>query len=341
MSRIAQLIESTMRLTVGGVSIVAVVAGMSVGAWVPPQGNALRALGLELGSTTLAVATSLTIGFVFFGTWTFFRRHSGIKKVFRRRIRDWKGKDWKFASSGSSGACFIASYSISFRDTEPFMASLAAVLGLTLFIFTKWRRLESWERALAIVSMVCVVGATLLNGETVQQQSALGWTKLAITMVLAIGVSWQFQTLAEIISIPDVTIRAAATISTGSGLLTAIVLHPVFVLLGLSPLLPTNPWPTEPDQLWMYTCGIAGIWIIPVGTYASKKLGKIYPVVMVSGNLLCGLVIGWATAVVATGKIPYQIASAMLAIAGVALNVNARVRQGFNKLFGADHHPVG
>lgn len=337
----SNLIRLIMRWMVGGVPVVAVIAGMSVGGMVPPQGNALRALGLYLGSTTLAVLTSLGIGFAFFGTWTLFKRRSGIKKVFRRNILKWRRRDWEFASSGSPGACFIASYSISFRDTEPFMASLAAVLGLTLFIFTKWRNLENWERALAITSTICVVGATVLNGETVQQQSMLGWGKLITTMVLAIGVSWQFQTLAKIISIPTVTIRAAAAISTASGFLTALVLHGIFVLVGWSPLLPVNPWPTATHQLWMYTCGIAGIWIIPVGTFASKQLGKIYPVVMVSGNLLCGLAIGWITNVAVASKIALQIASAALAIAGVALNVNARVRQGFNKIFGVEHHPVG
>lgn len=315
---------------------------MSVGGMVPPQGNALRALGLELESIPLAVATSLLTGLIFFGSSVLVKRRSGIKKVFRRDIRKWdRHREWKFATSGSSGALFMAAYALAYRETDPFMASLVAVIGLTLFIFTKWRKLESWERALAFASTVCVIGATALNLETIERPSAFGATCLLATTIFAIGVSWQFQTLAEIASIPTVTIRAAATISTASGFLTAIVLHCVLALLNANPFLPTNPWPTEPDKLWMYTCGIAGIWIIPVGTFASKKLGKIYPVVMVSGNLLCGMMISLTTSLVAAAKIPQLVACAVLAISGVALNINARVRQGFTKLFGTPHHPVG
>lgn len=298
---------------VGSYPVVAVLAALSVGAAIPPQGSALRSLGDALNSYPLAAATSLAGGSFVFIIALLLSNRSAIVRLFKKGTCK-----WYFYVSGTPGACYITFYSLAIEEAGLVAASLAGVLGIVLFVLTGWRSLGP-RLPFAVTGAACVFAATWLVGGVAQTPSAYGVLLLALTMVTGFGVSWQFSTLGAMSR--KSSLLAAAATSSVSGCLSALALFAVFGLLGWGAFSPVNSWPTALNELWMYSCSLEGVWIILIGAYASAKLGKIYPVIMVSGNLLSGLIIGWVVTGVTAAKLAIQMAGITVAITGVAISV--------------------
>lgn len=298
---------------VGSYPVVAVLAALSVGAAIPPQGSALRSLGDALNSYPLAAATSLAGGSIVFIAALLLSKRSAIVQLFKKGTRR-----WYFYVSGTPGAFYITFYSLAIEEAGLVAASLAGVLGIVLFVLTGWRSLGQ-RLPFAVAGAACVFVATWLVGGVAQTPSTYGVLLLALTMITGFGVSWQFSTLGAMSR--KSSLLAAATVSSVSGCLSAIVLFGAFALFGWGTLAAINPWPTALSDLWMYSCSLEGVWIILIGAYASAKLGKIYPVIMVSGNLLSGLIIGWIVTGVSAAKLAIQMAGITVAITGVAISV--------------------
>lgn len=310
---IKKLIRAIKAWRIGAYPALAVMAALSVGAAIPPQGSALRSLGETLGSYPLAAATSLVGGSVVFIVALLVFNRSSFGDLFKKGTRK-----WYFYFSGTPGACYITFYSLAIAEAGIVAASLAGVFGIVLFVLTGWRSLGK-RLPFALTGAACVFAATWLVGGVAQAPSAYGTLSLALTMVTGFGISWQFSTLGAMSR--KSSLLAAATVSSVSGCLSAIALFLIFAGLGLGPIIPTASWPNTASDIWMYSCSLEGVWIILIGAYASARLRKIYPVIMVSGNLLSGLSIGWIVTGVSVAKLAVQLCGVVLAISGVVISV--------------------
>jgi uncharacterized membrane protein YdcZ (DUF606 family) len=310
---VKRLISTIKAWRVGSYPALAIVAALSVGAAIPPQGSALRSLGDTLGSYPLAAATSLAGGAVVFTIALVIFNRSSLIDLFKKNTRK-----WYFYFSGAPGAAYITFYSLAIAEAGIVAASLAGVFGIVMFVLTGWSTLGK-RLPFAITGAACVFAATWLVGGMVHAPSSYGVLLLALTMVTGFGVSWQFSTLGAMSR--KSSVLAAATVSSVSGCLSALLLFVLFAVLGLGEFAPSNSWPTTANGIWMYSCSLEGVWIILAGAYASSRLRKIYPVIMVSGNLLSGLTIGWIITGVSAVKLTAQICGIVIAISGVAISV--------------------
>lgn len=306
--------DSLLEWRIGQYPVVALALATLVGVLIPPQGNALRGLGNILVSNPLASATSLFGGaVVFFISLAF--GESKLAVLFRKDTR--KGYFWV---SGTAGAFFITFFSLAMETAGPVEATLAAVIGLVSFVFTRWSTLGE-GRPYSVACVVLVIAGTWLasGAGVIEMPSELGRLMLLLTAVTGFGVSWQFKTLGLMSDISSV--RAAGFASSLSGCVSAVILHYIFAIGNWGPVIPANPWPSIfGEHWWVYTCSPEGVLIIFFGTYASAKLKEIYPVVMVTGNLLSSIGIGLVTTVVTLTKLLLQVAGVLLAIIGVAIN---------------------
>lgn len=311
-SEAKELLKWMFEKRIGKHRVVDIQAALIVGAAIPPQGFAIRALGEILGSDPLGAATSLLGGSIIFVPLTlFFHQKSQIA-----RLRYKENRKWWFWVCGSPGAIFIIYYPAAIREVGLVAASLAAILGIVLFIFTGWSKLKGrWVRTIA--GAICVLISTWLLGGDVRVETASDALYLLAATVFGFGVSLQFRMLQKVTE--ESSILAASAVSTVTGCPTALLVFVGLGLTGIAPLTPDNPWPTAVNDLWVYSCILCGVVIIPVGAYARKQLGAIYPIVMVSGNLISSVAISWIATVTFTTTHLVRVA---LAIAGVGLSTS-------------------